>query len=95
MARYFKNPEGGTVEEVDGFQVLATLFLGVFYLFFAELWWHLLVWVGAVCLGVLLGGPWLGVAILSLHIIYAFLIRKIVASAYLKKGWVEVQEPKK
>ncbi|WLH10478.1 hypothetical protein PSH58_16395 [Pseudomonas hefeiensis] len=56
MARYFKNPDSDQVDEVDAFQVLAILFLGVIYLFFAELWRHLLIWPGIVAIG-LVAGP--------------------------------------
>jgi hypothetical protein len=36
----------------------------------------------------------MAIPIAGLPIIYCFLIRKIVADEYLKKGWVEVPDPK-
>lgn len=93
MTRYFKSPDSDQVEEVDAFQVLAILFLGAIYLLFAGLWRHLLIWVVAIGLGFLAGPPWAAIPIGGLPLIYCFLIRKIVADEYLKKGWVEVPEP--
>ncbi|SFB55423.1 hypothetical protein SAMN03159488_05152 [Pseudomonas sp. NFIX10] len=29
-----------------------------------------------------------------LHVVYCFMIRKIVAQDYLRKGWIEVADPK-
>ncbi len=94
MTRYFKHPESDQVEEVDAFQVLAILFLGAIYLLFAGLWRHLLIWIVAIGLGFLAGPPWAAIPLAGLPIIYCFLIRKIVADEYLKKGWVEVSDPK-
>lgn len=94
MARYFKSLDNGKVEEVDAFQVLAILFLGPLYLCFAGLWRHLLIWGIAIGLGLFAGPPWAAIPITGLPIIYCFLIRKIVADEYLKKGWVEVADPK-
>ena len=93
MTRYFKHPESDQVEEVDAFQVLAVLFLGPLYLLFAGLWLHLLIWVVAIGLGFLAGSPWVAIPIAVLPILYCFLIRKIVAAEYVKKGWVEVPDP--
>lgn len=93
MTRYFKPPESDQVEEVDAFQVLAVLFLGPLYLLFAGLWLHLLIWVVAIGLGFLAGPPWAAIPIAVLPILYCFLIRKIVAAEYVKKGWVEVPDP--
>ncbi|WP_308907460.1 hypothetical protein [Pseudomonas canadensis] len=93
MTRYFKPPESDQVEEVDAFQVLAVLFLGPLYLLFAGLWLHLLIWVVAIGLGFLAGPPWAAIPIAVLPILYCFLIRKIVATEYVKKGWVEVPDP--
>ena len=93
MARYFKHPESDQVEEVDAFQVLAVLFLGPLYLLFAGLWLHLLIWVVAIGLGFLAGPPWAAIPIAVLPILYCFLIRKIVAAEYVKKGWVGVPDP--
>ncbi|BDB19688.1 hypothetical protein BLL37_15135 [Pseudomonas azotoformans] len=93
MTRYFKHPDSDQVEEVDAFQVLAVLFLGPLYLLFAGLWRHLLIWGAALGLGLLAGPPWAAIPIAVLPIIYCFLIRKIVAGEYLKKGWVEVPDP--
>lgn len=93
MTRYFKPPESEQVEEVDAFQVLAVLFLGPLYLLFAGLWLHLLIWVVAIGLGFLAGPPWAAIPIAVLPILYCFLIRKIVAAEYVKKGWVEVPDP--
>ncbi|WP_213939303.1 hypothetical protein [Pseudomonas sp. dw_612] len=95
MARYFKHPESDKIEEVDAFQVLATLFFGLLYLFCAELWVHLTICLVVGGIAAAVGGPWFGLALISLHVIYAASIRRIVATAYLKKGWIEVQEPKK
>ena len=94
MARYFKDPESEQVEEVSAFQVLAILFLGVIYLLFAGLWRHLLIWVAAIGIGIFAGPPWAAIPVLGLPLVYCFLIRKIVADEYLKKGWVEVPDPK-
>jgi hypothetical protein len=94
MTRYFKSPDSDQVEEVDAFQVLAILFLGPLYLCFAGLWRHLLIWAIAIGLGVFAGPPWAAIPIAGLPITYCFLIRKIVADEYLKKGWVEVADPK-
>ena len=94
MARYFKSLDNGKVEEVDAFQVLAILFLGPLYLCFAGLWRHLLIWGIAIGLGLFAGPPWAAIPIAGLPIIYCFLIRRIVADEYLKKGWVEVADPK-
>lgn len=94
MTRYFKSPDSDQVEEVDAFQVLAILFLGPLYLCFAGLWRHLLIWCIAIGLGALVGPPWAAIPIGGLPITYCFLIRKIVADEYLKKGWVEVGNPK-
>jgi hypothetical protein len=94
MACYFKNPDSDQVEEVDAFQVLAIFFLGAIYLLFAGLWRHLLIWGIAIGLGIFAGPPWMAIPIAGLPIIYCFLIRKIVADEYLKKGWVEVPDPK-
>ncbi|RON29791.1 hypothetical protein BK661_20715 [Pseudomonas frederiksbergensis] len=93
MARYFKNPESNETEEVGAFQVLAIFFLGPIYLFFAQLWPHLLIWVIAIGLGVMAGPPWMGIPVVCLPIGYCFFIRKIVADVYLKKGWKEVPDP--
>lgn len=93
MTRYFKPPESEQVEEVDAFQVLAVLFLGPLYLLFAGLWLHLLIWVVAIGLGFFAGPPWAAIPIAVLPILYCFLIRKIVAAEYVKKGWVEVPDP--
>ncbi|KAA8559457.1 hypothetical protein FX985_05835 [Pseudomonas extremaustralis] len=95
MTRYFKRPDSDQVEEVDAFQVLAILFLGPLYLFFAGLWRHLLIWGIAIGLGGFAGPPWAAIPIAGLPISYCFLIRKIVANEYLKKGWVEVADPKR
>ncbi|SDT31772.1 hypothetical protein SAMN05216598_5008 [Pseudomonas asplenii] len=94
MARYFKNPESEQIEEVDAFQVLAVFFLGPLYLLFAGLWRHLLIWAAALGLGALAGPPWMAIPVGGLPLIYCFLIRKIVAEEYLKKGWEEVPDPK-
>lgn len=94
MARYFKNPESDQIEEVSAFQVLAILFLGVIYLLFAGLWSHLLIWVVAIGIGIIAGPPWMAIPVIGLPLIYCFLIRKIVADDYVKKGWTEVPDPK-
>ena len=94
MTRYFKSPDSDQVEEVDAFQVLAILFLGAIYLLFAGLWRHLLIWGLAIGVGLLAGPPWAAIPIAVLPIIHCFLIRKIVADEYLKKGWAEVPDPK-
>ncbi|MGA9703164.1 hypothetical protein [Pseudomonas sp.] len=93
MARYFKSPDSDQIEEVDAFQVLAVFFLGPIYLLFAGLWQHLLIWAVAIGLGIVAGPPW-AVIPAALPIIYCFLIRNIVAKEYLKKGWLEVPDPK-
>jgi len=94
MARYFKEPNSDQVEEVDAFQVLAILFLGVIYLFFAGLWRHLAIWLGVLAIGLVMGPQWMAGGTALLHIVYCFLIRKIVAQDYLRKGWIEVADPK-
>ncbi|MGO4320400.1 hypothetical protein [Pseudomonas sp. KB_12] len=94
MARYFKSPDSDQVEEVDAFQVLAILFLGVIYLFFAGLWRHLLIWLGILAIGLVAGPQWMAGATALLHVVYCLMIRKIVAQDYLRKGWIEVADPK-
>lgn len=94
MARYFKRPGSDQIEDVDSFQVLAILFLGFPDLRLAGLWRHLFIWMVVIALSFIAGPPWMAILSAGLPIIYCFLIRKIVADESLKKGWVEVADPK-
>lgn len=91
MARYYRKPGSAKVVEIGTDQVLAVVFFGPIYLYYAELWPHLALWIVAYGIGLLAGPPWLLLPVVGLPLVYAFRIQHIVTQDYLKQGWVPVQ----
>lgn len=90
MARQFKNPANGHTEEVSGLAGLWAFLFGGFYLLVKGQWKHFFIWFFVqAASGGLSGGPLLVLTVPLLSIIYAFSIQGILASDYLRKGWIE------
>lgn len=91
MARTFRNPANGHVEEVSGEAAGLVILLGPIYLAFKGLWGHFFLWlllVGGFSLAI--EGYGIVFALPIAIIAYAATINKIIVSSYLRRGWQEV-----
>lgn len=102
MARAFRNTANGHIEEVGaGQSIMAFLFCGP-YLLIKGLWGHfaiVMLLTTPLAVAVALSARSAGAgfmmglfASLIVGLIYAFSIQGILASRYLRSGWVEVRE---
>ncbi|WP_071984596.1 zinc ribbon domain-containing protein [Pseudomonas putida] len=91
MARTFRNPANGHVEEVSGEAAGLVILLGPIYLAFKGLWGHFFLWllvVGGFSLAT--GGYGIVFALPIATIAYAATINKMIVNSYLRRGWQEV-----
>ncbi|WP_416467706.1 hypothetical protein [Pseudomonas sp. LFS044] len=91
MARTFRNPANGHVEEVAGEAAGLVVLLGPIYLAFKGLWGHFFLWlllVGGFSLAT--GGYGIVFALPIATIAYAATINKMIVNSYLRRGWQEV-----
>ncbi len=91
MARTFRNPANGHVEEVSGEAAGLVILLGPIYLAFKGFWGHFFLWlllVGGFSLAS--GGYGIVFALPIVTIAYAATINKIIVNSYLRRGWQEV-----
>lgn len=93
MQKSFRNPLNSHTETISGLSWLWILLFGPIYLAVKGLWGHLAVWVLSIGIaGVLttIAVP-LGLIVMPLvGVGYAIAISDILANAYLRKGWIEL-----
>lgn len=92
MALIFENPANGYREEVSELCPLWMLMFGAFYLLVKGLWPAFFLWVGVAVLLVLAGGPPMFLfAVFLLSVTYPFVIKHLLMTKYLQRGWKQIQ----
>ncbi|MFA0969552.1 hypothetical protein [Pseudomonas amygdali] len=90
MPTTFRNAANGHKETVGDGVWAGPLFLGAIYLAYKGLWTHFVIWILVVFSASAIGGlSGLIVAILAASVVYAIVIKGILESSYLRRGWIK------
>ena len=82
------NPATGMKELVtDGYAGLWVLLFGVFYFFYKGMWMEAVLWV---IIAVIVAIPTMGLGVIVLDIVLAFIIGNLIRNSYRKNGWKDV-----
>lgn len=94
--RAFAHPTNGYVEKIGDEVIVFTVLLGPFYLGYRRAWAAAVAWVFAAPVAFFLcfafaPGPGAAVVFtLIAFVVIAFVMRPMIAKAYLRRGWREV-----
>jgi len=71
----------------DGYAGLWVLLFGVFYFFYKGMWMEAVLWV---IIAVIVAIPTMGLGVIVLDIVLAFIIGNLIRNSYRKNGWKDV-----
>ena len=82
------NPATGMKDLVtDGYAGFWVLLFGVFYFFYKGMWMEAVLWV---IIAVIVAIPTMGLGVIVLDIVLAFIIGNLIRNSYRKNGWKDV-----
>jgi len=90
MPRKFQNPANNHEETVGAGASVGAFFLGGLYLIYKGLWPHFFVWTIVIGLGAVVDPYTFILTVPLLSIFYCLAIQQILATRYLRRGWLEV-----